>query len=619
MSYSFLKKDNKVLDRSVKSIILSVSLLIATIIIYELLLNSVQDIYVLLLALSFLGFLHWFVTPCNSPVVLIILCWFLTIFSSYHAWQNIGAMDPILFSYFGILLIAGVFSGRIVMLSLATYMVVSIYCLHYAESMQLKTFVDISYPVQSRSVEISIIMVIFYAIALDVLLSFLRHRTDAWMRKNQRLITQVLAANESKKINPSSGMPNSLACEEAFQRAIMYKGATPALVYLRIDNFDNIVAIQGEFVANEFITKLSRKLTNETPFEIFHVSDKDLIVLLNIDEGQELSGKLVLITRVLSQPVDISAGKINTAYSAGLAQFPFDGQDFNLLRKKAVIALNTEQSRQSIATFTMHMEEKLRNTTYISERLESALKDQHFELYYQPKVDLKTNQIIGVEALIRWFDNGNFIPPDVFIRIAESTGYINQIGEWTIRQACFDCQRWYRETGIRLPVAVNLSPVQFSSGELPKIVSTALIASASPSSQLELELTESMEFNKDHNIEQQITALTGLGVTFSIDDFGSGYSNLAYISRYNASTLKIDRAFVQDLSHNPNHLHIVKSIIQIAGAYNLKIVAEGIEDNATGELLRDLGADIGQGYFWSRPLPYQSLIEYIRASTKSVA
>ncbi len=604
-------QEYKLLDRSVKALI-SISLLFVLVYLVNALVLSEQTlVYTMSISIGILCLLRWLTTSDNSPIVLVTLCWYLAIIVSYVAWRKSGVMDPILLAYCGILLIASMYSGRALMITLLCYMLASIYFLNYSAITGFTTF-DIVIANQGWSkANNQAIFFLLYAFSLDLLSASNKARRFNIFARANRLAIQITQSNQLKKVNQNSGIPNGLACQEMLERMLKNKGATPALIYLRIDNFDNIASTQGEEQAKELINNLSKKIQKNSLLDTYHVSDRDLIILVDVEESDDIKPIIVSINNLMIRPVKLAIGSTNLNFSGGLAQAPFDGRNYASLRKKAVIALNTTMAKQAIAVYEVAMEERLLTTLSITEGLKNAIEKKEFELHYQPKIDLKTQKINGVEALIRWRRNGVIVPPDLFIGIAETTGFINTIGDWIIEQACTDCRLWNRGLSQVIPVAVNLSPVQFSSGSLPQFISKTLEKIQLPAYLLELELTESMEFNKAHKVEEQINTITNLGVTFSIDDFGSGYSNLAYISRFNAQTLKIDRAFVQDITTNTNNLHICKSIIQIANAFELKVVAEGVEDLDTGNLLRDLGVDTGQGYYWSRPLPLNDLLKFI--------
>ena len=242
-------------------------------------------------------------------------------------------------------------------------------------------------------------------------------------------------------------------------------------------------------------------------------------------------------------------------------------------------------------------------------------REHEFQLYFQAKLQLSDQRVIGAEALLRWPQpDGSMISPDDFIPLAESSGLIVEIGEWVLQQACLACSRWHQQGYHDLTVAVNLSYVQFRDGKLEQQVQQALSAAALPAHALELELTESLLIGEGDNIARQLAALHQLGIRFSIDDFGTGYSNLGYLRRFNASRLKIDKSFILSLCLSERDEPLVRAIIQMSKSLGLKTVAEGIENSATAAQLALLGCDEGQGFYWAKPLPEHDFLGFVSAA-----
>lgn len=245
--------------------------------------------------------------------------------------------------------------------------------------------------------------------------------------------------------------------------------------------------------------------------------------------------------------------------------------------------------------------------------LRPAFTERQFKLYYQPMVSLSNGEITTVEALLRWPQpDGSMISPEEFIPLAESSGLITELGRWVLQEACIYCARQRKQGFSNLRVAVNLSVMQFKDGHLQNTVETALHDAGLPPDALELELTESLLIDETEQIQKQLKTLSELGITIAIDDFGTGYSNLGYLRNFNATKLKIDRSFITSLCVAEYDEPLVKAIINMAASLGLETVAEGIEDEATLKKLITLGCDIGQGYYWSKPVPEDVLSELLR-------
>jgi diguanylate cyclase len=246
--------------------------------------------------------------------------------------------------------------------------------------------------------------------------------------------------------------------------------------------------------------------------------------------------------------------------------------------------------------------------------MRAALAHHDFTLSYQPQFDLRTGRLIGAEALIRWnHAQMGYISPARFIPLAERSGLIIPIGDWVLQEACAQAERWRAAGWTDLTISVNVSPVQFKRGSVETSVAQALAASGLPSTNLELELTESLLIQDSLQLAESLASLRRMGVRFAIDDFGTGYSNLAYLKRFEVERLKIDQTFVRRLTDDVQDQAIVRAIVQMAASLNLFTVAEGVEDGATLALLGDLGCQQGQGFHWSPAVPAAEFEKFLKA------
>ena len=244
-----------------------------------------------------------------------------------------------------------------------------------------------------------------------------------------------------------------------------------------------------------------------------------------------------------------------------------------------------------------------------------ALEKEHYVLYYQPKVNPKTNRVKGCEALVRWIDpEKGMIGPDQFIPVAEETGLIMEIGDWVMRRACFQNKEWQDKGYEPMRVAVNVSPQQFRSPDILDRVIDALNSSGLHPRWLELEITESMLMDNIDAMIAKMQQIRDLGCGLSIDDFGTGYSSLSYLGRFPITTLKIDQAFVREVQEIQNTAEIARAIIGLSKGLDLEVVAEGAEMIEHVDFLRDNGCDVIQGYFYSRPVPAHELEELLQQS-----
>jgi EAL domain-containing protein (putative c-di-GMP-specific phosphodiesterase class I) len=240
--------------------------------------------------------------------------------------------------------------------------------------------------------------------------------------------------------------------------------------------------------------------------------------------------------------------------------------------------------------------------------LRYALERDEFELYYQPQVDLLSGNVVGVEALLRWHHpEMGLVSPLDFIPVLEETGLILPVGEWVMREACRQVQLWRAEGCASLRLAVNLSSRQFNAPGLPELMVAVLAETGIDPLCLELEITESTLVQHGTETEETFQALADLDLRVAIDDFGTGYSSLSYLKRFSIDTLKIDRAFIADVTHDPDDAAIVQAVIAMARQLNIQVVAEGVETEAQLEFLRAQGCDVVQGFLFSPPLPAAEL------------
>lgn len=246
------------------------------------------------------------------------------------------------------------------------------------------------------------------------------------------------------------------------------------------------------------------------------------------------------------------------------------------------------------------------------QRLANALSYGEFKVFYQPVVSIHDGEIMGVEALCRWPQRDEtFIPPDTFIAQAETSGFIIQLGEWVLRTAAEQVARWQKLFKRPIRLAVNLSARQFHHYNLIHQVEDTLKTTGLPAADLEFEITETIAMTNAEESVGVMRQMKSLGIGLSLDDFGTGYSSLSYLKRFPIDVLKIDKSFVRDIPEDANDLAIVSAIIAMAHALGLKVIAEGVETAAQWHFLRDCGTELGQGYFFARPLPAHELEPFL--------
>jgi EAL domain-containing protein (putative c-di-GMP-specific phosphodiesterase class I) len=324
----------------------------------------------------------------------------------------------------------------------------------------------------------------------------------------------------------------------------------------------------------------------------------------------------------LSLPLEVDGQEHNVLASLGIALFPEDGKTLRELMSNADSAMYhaKRMGRGNYQFFTPEMNAAASARLALERDLRRALDQQEFELHYQPKVDVKSGQVLGMEALLRWrHPERGLVPPADFIPLAEEIGLITPIGAWVLKTACRQNREWQHLGLPRLRVAVNLSAVQFRQQDLPEFVAGVLAETGLDPSCLELEVTESVVMHNAREAAQVLEKLHAQGIHISIDDFGTGYSSLSYLKQFRLDTLKIDRSFVRDISSDADDAAIVRSVIALAHSLRLGVIAEGVETREQLDYLEALDCDEYQGYLRSKPLAAEEFERFLRDAEQARA
>jgi EAL domain-containing protein (putative c-di-GMP-specific phosphodiesterase class I) len=316
------------------------------------------------------------------------------------------------------------------------------------------------------------------------------------------------------------------------------------------------------------------------------------------------------MTRAVSEPILLGDQEVYTSTSIGIAVYPADGDDVEVLLKNADAAMYhaKEQGRNNYQFFTRSMNDASVEQLQLENNLRKALTKGEFCLYYQPQVSVVSGQLVGMEALIRWrHPDKGFISPAVFIPVAEETGMIMEIGEWVIQEACRQSAEW-RDKGYKpIRISVNLSAKQLKDERLPEIIASNIFDTGLEAKYLGVELTESAIILEPEMALVRLQNIKSLGVKLSLDDFGTGYSSLSYLKRFPIDTLKIDQAFIRDVKVDHEDAALVKAIIAMAHGLGMDVVAEGVELQEQLEFLGAHSCDTIQGFLFSRPLPAEEI------------
>ncbi|HEX5329120.1 sensor domain-containing protein [Sulfuricurvum sp.] len=407
-----------------------------------------------------------------------------------------------------------------------------------------------------------------------------------------------------------TGLPNRVLAQDRMEQTITSAKRhenKAALIFIDLDGFKTINDSLGHSVGDAMLQSVASRLKEcirESDTLSRQGGDEFLLILPDINDKEDVIAIADKLIHAFEQPFALQNHLLSASASIGIAIYPDHGDSFESLLKSSDTAMYKakESGKNTYRCFTRAMNQNITGQFKILSDLKSALKNNEFILHYQPQIDLSTNTITGVEALIRWnHPHLGMIPPMSFIPIAEESGLIVPIGEWVIEEACRQAAYWH-SNGITINVAVNTSAMQFKRGNLEIVVKNALKLSGLNPRFFELELTESTMM---HNIEstlQSVQSLKALGIQLSIDDFGTGYSSLAYLKRFAVDKLKIDQSFIRDLMQDQEDVVIVSTIIQMAKNLNLKTIAEGVENQEVLNILQRFKCDEVQGYHFAKPL-----------------
>lgn len=417
-----------------------------------------------------------------------------------------------------------------------------------------------------------------------------------------------------------TGLPNRNMLHEHLQRAIQaarQKGGLTAVVFVDLDQFKFINDSLGHQVGDELLKTVAQRLQaclRDTDMVARQGGDEFVLVLQN-QTGGELGIAEVMqrILAAVARPWQAGDREFQVTASIGVSRYPIDGKDVETLLKQADSAMYRakEQGRNNFQFFAPWMDTQVSNRLEMLINLRRALDQDEFKLYYQPKLSLKDGSVIGAEALIRWQSpEQGMVPPDRFIPFAEEAGLILPIGEWVLRSACHQNKRW-QEAGLpTIPVAVNLSPRQLNQS-LPEFVAGVLEQSGLAASCLELEITENVVMKDAEKSVATLHALKRLGLQISVDDFGTGYSSLSYLRRFPVDALKIDKSFVRDIARDADSAAIVKAVISLAHILNLRVIAEGVEDDEQYAFLKENACDEVQGYLFGKPMTVEDFTAWL--------
>ncbi len=416
-------------------------------------------------------------------------------------------------------------------------------------------------------------------------------------------------------------LPNRALLGERLEQAIAQarrRGRGAGVLFFNLDNFKLVNDTFGHLVGDELLAQVGKRLRDcvrpdDTVARLG--GDEFAVAIADLARAEDAALVAQKLIDLFGAPFNPSGEEVFVTSSAGVATFPNDGDSASALLKCAGTAMYRikNASRNGFCLFSPEMHARATSQLHLHNGLRHALERREFQLYYQPKVELASGAMIGMEALLRWSHPvRGMISPAEFIPALEDTGLIVPVGDWVIEEARAQLQEWAGKGLAPMPIAINLSAKQFRRRNLDQVICALLKEQGISPQLLEIEITESCLMDDPKDAVRQLHALREAGLSISVDDFGTGYSSLAYLTRLPLSTLKIDRTFVNAAISDPNSAAIVRMVIDMAQTLGLKVVAEGIETETHVALLRRHGCGQGQGYLFGKPMPAAAIGAMLR-------
>jgi len=460
-------------------------------------------------------------------------------------------------------------------------------------------------------------------VALYGILFFIVRHADRIIRRqyNQQRSTEQRLLHATT-YDTLTELPNRVLLMDRIKQALVAaerRSNLLAVAYVDLDSFKNVNNSLGHHVGDKVLQVMAKRLTGcmREGDTISRIGGDEFVVSLpDIRSSVNLFQIAKKMLSAIAMPVEIEGRELHITASIGIALYPEHGKDADTLMRNADLAMYSAKQlgRNRHQMYVEHMSEQVQQQVQLEDEMWRALGSNEFVLYYQPVIDLKTGIIVGAEALLRWPNNhGKWISPDEFIPLSEKCGLIAPLSEWVLMEACAQLQSW-REGGYGLgdfTMAVNLSQRHFESAGLAAIVSDMIEQTEIDPRCLHLDISEGMLTDMSESIRTNFEGLKRVGIKFSLDNFGTGFSSLGYLRNYPIDLLKIDRAFIRDLPEDGDHAAIVTTIIALANSLSLTVVAKGVESDGQINFLQESGCHQAQGFLFSRPLPPDEFISLV--------
>ena len=441
-----------------------------------------------------------------------------------------------------------------------------------------------------------------------------------------RLKEQQSSLERLAKYDPLTRLPNRVLLADRLQQAMAQarrSGQLLAVCYLDLDHFKSVNDRHGHHAGDELLVNVAQRMQahlRESDSAARLGGDEFVLLLTQLNNAEECNSALQRILHTLSQPYQLSADLVvNISASIGVTLFPLDDADTDTLLRHAdqAMYIAKQGGRDRYHLFDAEHDRLAQAHMHEISHIEAALEAGQYVLYYQPKVDMRRGEVIGLEALIRWqHPERGLLPPDKFLPLIENSAFSVKLGEWVLEQALRQLSVWQSQ-GFKTTVSVNISGHHLQQPEFSRRLGELLDRYPEVSAnQLELEVLETTALEDILLVSEVIQSCRMLGIAFSLDDFGTGYSSLTYLKRLPADTLKIDQSFVRDMLEDPEDLAIIEGIIGLSHAFHRQVIAEGVESLEHGALLLRLGCDLGQGFGIGRPMPADQVAAWVKSYTQ---
>lgn len=423
-----------------------------------------------------------------------------------------------------------------------------------------------------------------------------------------------------------TGLPNRLQLQKQLDKILVDAGKVQHRVAVLCVGLDDFKGINEQFsyqAGDQLLLALADRLRGHSGRlgALARLGgDQFALVQADIEQPYEAAELAQNILDDLEAPFAVDQQEIRLRATIGITLFPEDGDSTEKLLQKAeqTMTLAKTRSRNRYQFYIASVDSEMRRRRELEKDLREAMAREQFHLVYQPQISYRDHVVVGVEALIRWIHpEHGFVPPDLFIPLAEQNGTIIAIGEWVLDQACKQLREWHDQGFSDLRMAVNLSTVQLHHAELPRVVNNLLQIYRLPPRSLELEVTETGLMEDITTAAQHLLSLRRSGALIAIDDFGTGYSSLSYLKSLPLDKIKIDKSFVQDLLDDDDDATIVRAIIQLGKSLGMQVIAEGVETAEQEAYIISEGCHEGQGYFYSKPLPARELLVYLKQAQRT--